>query len=577
MILPAVMRPARLIDQLARPLSPLLAALFEDSATGALVLDRERRIVRTNRRLEAMLASGGAALAERLGVASLVEHRGVAAAGGAVPAVREGALLAPDEPAEQLFAPADRPRVAMALIAALRGDPPTAMQVRLGARAPAAAPMVALSMTPLRESDGEMSGLLLRLTDVSVEKRLEAELAQLQKLQAVGQLAGGIAHDFNNLLTAIGAAADSVLERESCEHATLDDVRQIRQSADRGAALVRQLLAFGRRQPLLPAVVVVNAAVRNISTMLHRLLGERIRLSLDLEEPGRSVRVDPTQLDQVLVNLAVNARDAMPTGGTLTLRTGHLTLYAPRQVGSEAMPPGRYVAISAEDTGEGIPPAIIPQVFEPFFTTRRERGGSGLGLSTVLGIVRQSGGFVTVESVVGQGTSVRFWLPRHDEEMDVSSRLSPSGTLPSGRPGPAYTEPAGSEAVAAARLPVVPRSVLLVEDEEPVRRLTERALQRAGWQVSAVPSAEDALAELPHPGGLVEPPSVVISDIVLPGMDGTELARAVRAVWPDLPVVLVSGYTDSALLGDLTAQGVCFLAKPFRLRDLVACVERAVG
>ena len=427
-----------------------------------------------------------------------------------MPAVRDGAPPAPDEPAELLFAPADRQRVAAALTAALRGDPPTAMQVRLGARGPAAAPVVALSMTPLRESDGEMSGLLLRLTDVSVEKRLEAELAQLQKLQAVGQLAGGIAHDFNNLLTAIGAAADSVLERESCEHATLDDVRQIRQSADRGAALVRQLLAFGRRQPLLPAVVAVNAAVRNISTMLHRLLGERIRLSLDLEEPGRSVRVDPTQLDQVLVNLAVNARDAMPTGGTLTLRTGHLTLYAPRQVGSEAMPPGRYVAISAEDTGEGIPPAILPQVFEPFFTTRRERGGNGLGLSTVLGIVRQSGGFVTVESVVGQGTSVRFWLPRH-EEMDVSSRLSPSGTLPSGRPGPAYTEPAGSEAVAAARLPIVPRSVLLVEDEEPVRRLTERALQRAGWQVSAVPSAEDALAELPRPGGLVEPPSVVIS------------------------------------------------------------------
>ncbi|HVC62555.1 MAG TPA: ATP-binding protein [Acetobacteraceae bacterium] len=560
MILPAVMRrPGRLIEQLARPLPPLLAALFEDSGTGALVLDRDRRIARTNRRLDAMLAASG----------TLLVPDGTAAAG----------RPAWHAPAEALFAPVDRPRVATALAAALRGDPPPPLQVRLSgnAQADAAVVVVALSVAPLHESDGEISGLLLRLTDVSAEKRLEAELAQLQKLQAVGQLAGGIAHDFNNLLTAIGVAADSVLERENCDAVTLDDVRQIRQSADRGAALVRQLLAFGRRQPLQPAVVAVNAAIRDLSDMLVRLLGERIRLQLELEEPGRPVRVDPTQLDRVLVNLAVNARDAMPAGGTLTLRTGHLTLYRPQQIGSETMPPGRYVAIGVEDTGEGIPPATLPLVFEPFFTTRRDRGGNGLGLSTVHGIVRQSGGFVTVDSVVGQGTSVRFWLPRHEETELVS--VVPLADIPQASVPQAGAPPAETPGLAAAppARAATARFVLLVEDEEPVRRLTERALQRAGWRVSAVDSAEAALEWLPRPGDAGGPPCVLVSDIMLPGMDGTELVRAVRAVWPDLPAVLVSGYTDSALLGDLVAHGVSFLAKPFRLRDLLACVEQAVA
>jgi two-component system cell cycle sensor histidine kinase/response regulator CckA len=305
--------------------------------------------------------------------------------------------------------------------------------------------------------------------------------------------------------------------------------------------------------------------------MLGRLLGEHVRLRLELEEPGRAVRVDPTQLDQVLINLVVNARDAMPAGGTLTLRTGHLTLYGPQQVGSEIMLPGRYVAIQVEDTGEGIAPAILPRVFEPFFTTRRDRGGSGLGLSTVHGIVRQSGGFVTVQSTVGQGTCVRFWLPRHDVTEVVSgghASGAPPFAAPNAGPLSIVAAPPAPEAQAA-------RCVLLVEDEDAVRRLIQRALQRAGWVVSAVDSAEAALDRLPHPGNPTGLPSVLVSDIMLPGMDGTELVRAARAMWPDLPAVLVSGYTDSALLGDLTEQGVAFLTKPFSLREPVACVERA--
>ena len=341
-------RPARLLDQLASPLDPLLAALFDNSGIAMLVLDREQRIVRCNRHLDPMLETP----------------------------------LPPCAQAEVLFAPADRPHLGAALAAALRGDAQPPVQVRLQAKGPAAAPALELSIAVLRQADGAIAGLLLRLTDQRAEKLLKADLTQLQKMQAVGQLAGGIAHDFNNLLTAVRAAAELVADRAGTDPATLDDVRQIRESTVRGAALVRQLLAFGRRQPLQPAVIAVNDAIGRLSDMLIRLLGERIRLSLAFEEPGRSVCVDPTQLDQVLVNLAVNANDAMPAGGTLTLRTGHLTLYGPRQVGSETMPPGRYVAISVEDTGEGIPPSVLSRVFEPFFTTRRDRGGSGLGLST---------------------------------------------------------------------------------------------------------------------------------------------------------------------------------------------------
>jgi two-component system, cell cycle sensor histidine kinase and response regulator CckA len=517
--------------------------LFEDPAIGTLVLDQEQAIVRVNQRLETMLSAAGMA-------------------------------LEPDMPVEALFAQADRQRVGIAIAEALCDASPPPLQVWLMAKEQACAPAVSLSVAPLRDASGEVAGLLLRFTDISAEKRLEAEVARLQKMQAIGQLAGGIAHDFNNLLMAISGAAEAVLERADCEHTTLDDVRQIRQSADKGAALARQLLAFGRRQPLLPVVVAVNEVVRKLATSLTSVLGNRVRLRLELEEPGRQVHVDPTQLDQVLINLANNARDAMPSGGTLTVRTGHLALYREQVLGTETMPPGRYVTVDVEDTGEGIPPEILPLVFDPFFTTRRERGGSGLGLSTVQGIVRQSGGFVAVESVLGQGTTVRFWLPRHEETAVVVGKAEPAAPVVV---APLKPEKAKKPPAAPPPQPApVERLVLLVEDEESVRRLTERALQRAGWQVSSVDSAEAALEWLPRQGGAVGRPSVLVSDILLPGMDGTELVRAVRAVWPDLPAVLVSGYTDSALLGDLTAQGVSFLSKPFRLKDLVDCVERAV-
>ena len=313
------------------------------------------------------------------------------------------------------------------------------------------------------------------VVDISTEKRLEAQLAHSHKLQAVGQLAGGIAHDFNNLLTAMIGAADEVLQRPELAAEVMDDVRQIRASADRGAALVRQLLAFGRQQTLQPRVIAINDAITDISALLRRLLGSNVRLELELEEPGRMVRVDPTQLDQVLVNLAVNARDAMPNGGTLTLHSGHITLFRPLTRGQETIPPGRYVMIEVGDTGVGIPPDVLSRVFDPFFTTRRERGGSGLGLSTVHGIVRQSDGFLAVESEVGQGTRMRVYLPRHEAADGVPS---PSRATPP----PVVVAPAPVAPVLVQPGPAALRTLLLVDDEMPVLRLAERALSRRGWR-----------------------------------------------------------------------------------------------
>lgn len=423
---------------------------------------------------------------------------------------------------------------------------------------------------------------------------------QARRLHVVGQLAGGIAHDFNNLLTAILGAADAILARTDTTAETTDDAQQIRHGVERGAALVRQLLAFSRQQTLVPRVVAVNAAIEDAARLLRRLLGEKVTVVLALEQPGRRVLVDPGQLDQVLVNLAVNARDAMADGGTLTLSSGHATLYRPRVAGTEAIPPGRYVTITVTDTGGGIPDDVLPCIFEPFFTTKRAAGrrgpagggrggggarasgledigqggtgpgssslggtsldgttlgGTGLGLSTVLGIVRQSGGFLDVISHPGIGTSVVVYLPRH---MSADAEIAPT-------PSATVTAPArGGD-----------RVVLVVEDEAPVRLVLVRALTRAGWRVLAAETAEIALeqlASLGDPAGVHL--SVVISDVVMPGMDGPALVRAVRQRRPGVPAVLVSGYAEPVLRADLAAMDIVFLAKPYATAELLGLVAR---
>ena len=511
----------------------LVALLFQDAPAGAVVVDRAGGILRANAALGALL-------------------------GRAVD-------LSPGTPVRAIFASAERDAAWDEVAATLAGRAhgPRSLATRLAVAESGDGPSVHLAIMPLPGADGQTEGALLRFADITVQRRLEAQLAQSQKLQAVGQLAGGIAHDFNNLLQAVLASVESISAREALDPELREDAAQIAASAMRGAALVRQLLAFGRQQTLQPRVVSVNEAVTDLSGLLRRLLGEHVKLELVLEEPARFVRVDPTQFDQVLMNLAVNARDAMRDGqgGTLTLRTGHITLYRPLARGPETIPPGRYVMVEVADTGAGIPPEVLPRIFDPFFTTKRESGGTGLGLSTVHGIIRQSEGFLAVESEPGRGTRVRIYLPRWDEAVAIPRPPPPASAPPPPEPPPPAVRPS--------------RVVLLVEDEDPVRRLAERVLARHGWTVLAAASAEAALDLIR--GG--PPLSAVVTDMVMPGMDGAALVRAIRARpgCARLPAILVSGYAEETLRAGLGATEAVFLAKPYALKDLAAKLDEVAS
>ncbi len=385
---------------------------------------------------------------------------------------------------------------------------------------------------------------VLRLTDLRPRATLEAQLAQAQRLQAVGQMAAGIAHDFNNLLTATLGAAEA-LETLFGETGH-GDLAVIRASAERGAALVRHLLAFGGQQVLQPRAVALNDAVAGLAELLVPLLGPGITLHTQLDQPGRTVWIDPTQLDQVLVNLAANARDAMPGGGTLTITTGRRMLLTPEQETGHMLEPGRYVTLEVADTGTGIPAEIQCRIFEPFFTTRKAAGGTGLGLSTVQGIIRQSGGTLSLRSEAGRGSSFTITLPRYD--------AAPAPLLDTG-------PPAGLRS----------RCVLLVDDEAAIRLLAARALTKAGWHVLQAPSAEVALE--------MDTANIdqVISDVSMPGMDGPTLVRTLRTRHPGLRALLISGYADAAQRQALLAEQVKFLAKPFAMADLVRQVEEGVS
>ncbi len=531
-------RTKQLIERLAGPLDDMLQVLVQESSVGIAIVDQAGRLIRVNDALQRMVD-------------------------------RECDLSA-GQPVRNIFCEERQEEVWDELAPALQGRrPPRSFITMLQGKGGVSEQTVEVSAVALRESDDTVSGAVLQLTDISAQKRLEAQLAQSQKLQAVGQLAGGIAHDFNNLLTAIIGAADEALARGLPETETVEDLEQILTSATRGAALVRQLLAFGRQQTLQPRAVSINEAVENLTGLLRRLLGSTIRLELELEQPGRTVRVDPTQLDQVLVNLAVNARDAMADGGQLTLRTGHITLYRALIRGEETIPPGRYVMVEVQDTGTGIPPDVLPRIFDPFFTTRRERGGSGLGLSTVHGIIRQSDGFLAVDSLLGKGTRIRIYLPRHDGDAMAIPRL-PAGDVavaaPAPQPGVAAV-PSGTPAG---------RTVLLVDDEDGVRRLAARALTKEGWTVLSAESGEAALALLADQADGTKL-SAVLSDVVMPGMDGPSLVRAVRSLHPGLPAILASGYAEEAVRGDLAAEDIAFLPKPYTLKAMLAAVdERAL-
>jgi len=400
--------------------------------------------------------------------------------------------------------------------------------------------------------DGEPS-IIAVLNDATELKTLEAQFVQSQKMQAIGQLAGGVAHDFNNLLTAISGHCDLLLLRHDQGDPNYGDLVQINQNANRAAALVGQLLAFSRKQTLCPEVLDLRDTLADLTHLLNRLVGERVALALDHDPVLRTIRADKRQLEQVLMNLVVNARDAMPEGGEIRITTEGLTLDAPLKRDRASVPPGDYVLVKVQDQGVGIAPDMLQKVFEPFYTTKRTGEGTGLGLSTVYGIVKQTGGFIFVDSVVGKGSCFSLLFPVHSEKpaADAAS-LALEDTGAGGT---------GHDAV-----------ILLVEDEAPVRAFASRALRMRGFKVLEAASAEEALDLLRDPEIKV---NVFVTDVVMPGLDGPSWVRQALEDRPEVKVVFVSGYAQESFHDDQAAiPNSTFLPKPFSLVELTDTVQR---
>jgi len=407
---------------------------------------------------------------------------------------------------------------------------------------------VFLQITLRRIVEAGRPAVLAVLQDATALKTLEAQFVQSQKMQAIGQLAGGVAHDFNNLLTAISGHCDLLLLRHDREDSDYADLVQIHQNANRAASLVGQLLAFSRKQTLKPERLELQDVLSDLAHLLNRLVGERIRLQLMHSTGLGAIRADKRQLEQVLMNLVVNARDAMPMGGTIRIDTEALALTEELRRDRAVVPIGDYAVIRVSDTGIGIPEDRMQKIFEPFFTTKKAGEGTGLGLSTAYGIVKQSGGFIFVDSTPGEGSVFLLYFPIHD---------------------------APAEAVAEPPKRIVMKQgegvVLLVEDEAPVRAFASRALRMRGYTVLEAENAEEALKTLEDPGLEVD---IFVTDVVMPGMDGPSWVKQALESRPNVRVIFVSGYAED-YLSETQARipNSVFLPKPFSLTDLTATVQ----
>ena len=448
---------------------------------------------------------------------------------------------------------AERPALAQGLARAMASEAePATVDASLVGQTPRA---VQFLFTRLAASD---STALVFAVDKTESKALEVQLAQSQKMQAVGQLASGIAHDFNNVLTPIIGFADLLLARMRPTDPAFADIMNIKQNANRAANLVRQLLAFSRRQTLQPKVHSLSEAMSELGNLLGRVLGEKVGLKISHGRDLGLVLVDIHQFEQVVINLAVNARDAMPDGGTLTVRTYNVSEEESRGIKTGLMPPAQYVAVEVEDTGTGIPQEILNKIWEPFFSTKEVGKGTGLGLSTVYGIIKQTGGFIFVDSVIGQGTTFRIYLPRHYPKFVAAP-------------------PAGEKAFSAPP----PRAdhtgkgrILLVEDEDAVRAFAVRALTSRGYTVIEADSGESALAVIE---GDLKGFELILSDVVMPEMDGPTLLRELRKRGIKTRVIFVSGYAEDAFEKNLEGQtDFAFLPKPFSLKQLVEKVKEVM-
>ncbi|HJZ20203.1 MAG TPA: PAS domain-containing protein [Bradyrhizobium sp.] len=418
-------------------------------------------------------------------------------------------------------------------------------------------------VTAVEEDERESEAAIVYMLETTERRTLENQVNQSQKMDMVGQLAGGIAHDFNNVLSAIMMANDFLLNAHKPTDPSFQDIMQIKQNATRAATLVRQLLAFSRRQTLRPQVLDLGDALSDLTMLLRRLIGEKVKLDLIHGRDLWPVKVDVSQFEQVIVNLAVNARDAMPDGGKLTVRTGNVTAAELAPLSYKGMPAADYVRIDVTDTGTGIPADVVDKIFEPFFSTKEVGKGTGLGLSTVYGIVKQTGGFIYVDSETNKGTSFHIFLPRHHPELEVQGDAAANGSAKPQAAGPKpRTDLTGQG------------TILLVEDEEGLRSLNARGLRSRGYSVIEASNGIEAMEALEQKDGAVD---LVVSDVVMPEMDGPTLLKTMRDRNPDLKIIFVSGYAEDAFEKSLPEnQQFAFLPKPFTLSQLVAAVKETM-
>ncbi len=514
------------VDEGQRAAEVRFARFFNNTPVAIATLDRAGRVVQANASFTKLF--------------------------GAPPRAGEGGEAAP------IFA-AFRDREGEQLEAALRAaaESPSDIQPLELHVAGDADRSVRVWITPVADAEEGAESAILYALDTTDLRLIQEQLAQSQKMNAVGQLAGGVAHDFNNVLQAIIGYSDLLLANHRPTDPSFQDIMQIKQNANRAASLVRQLLAFSRRQTLRPEVLNLVDRLSDLSMLLRRLLGERVELDVNHARDLWVVKADVNQFEQVIVNLVVNARDAMPGGGRVGIRTRNVTASEAARLAVPGMGPADYVAIEVADTGTGMSPEVKEKIFEPFFTTKEVGKGTGLGLSTVFGIVRQSGGFIDVETAPGQGTTFRIYLPRHVPTAEDVEEAKPE----------AVKKPAADLTGQG--------TILLVEDEDPVRAVNARALSARGYTVLEAASGVEALQIIEERG---TPVDLVVSDVVMPEMDGPTLLGELRKLYPDLKVIFVSGYAEDAFKKNLPdGEEFNFLPKPFSLRQLVETVKQVIA
>jgi two-component system cell cycle sensor histidine kinase/response regulator CckA len=470
-----------------------------------------------------------------------------------------------------LVAREDKDAVAAALKAAAAGqsdiEPVSVAMGGDGARS------ARLFLSPATDLDRKSAAIVYGI-DTTAQRALEAQFTQSQKMQAVGQLAGGVAHDFNNVLTAIIGYSDLLLASHRPTDPAFQDIMNIKHSANRAAGLVRQLLAFSRRQTLRPEVLRLTDAISEFTIMLRRLLGEKVELTVEHAPDLWLVKVDQVQLEQVIINLAVNARDAMAEGGRLTIRTANIAPEAAAAYDFTGMPAAEYVLIEVSDTGAGMTPEVMDKVFEPFFSTKEVGKGTGLGLSTVYGIIKQTGGFIYPVSKPGEGTRFNIFLPRH-LAADTAERLARTGEPREAREAEAAKEAREIKKPKAAPADLTGHGrVLLVEDEDAVRSFAARALASRGYSVFEAASGAEALDVMDKEDNGID---LVVSDVVMPEMDGPSLLKELRQRAPHVKIIFMSGYAEEAFKKNLEGdENFHFLQKPFNLKQLAAMVKEVL-